>query len=182
MILLQPFLSRKAQFVIPSLSESSDEWIFQKFIYANLVFPTKYFCAFANFPPVIVHSGKPSVVGKPDRVEAAADRFEKLAVPFPAHFFKRAETFPSRRVAGEDAVLAVDDTRHQIPLFIHIRHSLLPGYRLRRRGHIRHDFRKKFLQLFVFFFCEWGAGVSLYAAFPETFVEVAFEKFLDHVE
>lgn len=182
LILLQPFFGCQAQFVIPSLPESSDEWLFQKFIYPDLVFPTQYFCAFAYLPPVIVNSGKPSVVGKPDRVEAAADRFEKLAVSFPAQFFKSAETFSSGRVAGEDAVFAVDDTRHQISLFIYIRHSLLPRHLLRRRGHIRHDFRKKFLQPFVFLFCKGGAGVSLYAAFPETFVEVAFEKFLNHVE
>ena len=59
------------ELVVPFLSESLYERLFKELIEADFIFSAYHFCAFTNFPAVVVYSGEGAVFFYPHRVEIA---------------------------------------------------------------------------------------------------------------
>ena len=60
-----------SELVVPFLSESLYERLFKELVEADFIFSAYHFCAFANFPSVVVYSGEGAVFFHPHRVEIA---------------------------------------------------------------------------------------------------------------
>ena len=60
-----------SELVVPFLSESLYERLFKELVEADFIFSAYHFCAFTNFPSVVVYGGEGAVFFHPYGVEIA---------------------------------------------------------------------------------------------------------------
>lgn len=109
-------------------------------------------------------------------------RLVAVDLPFKPGFLYGAQAFPTFGITGENAVTAVDDRGHEVPLAVIIARSLLFGHLSGCRGHQRDEFVDSGIEFLELLVGEGGAGVPLDAACSETAVEVTYEEAFDEIE
>ena len=119
-VLPEIFRSGKFKFGIPIFSESGNQRTFQELICAHAESAAESLGRTAYFPAVHVDCGEAVIFLKPDRIEPTGYGFHIGNTAFAESLFKRAQAFPSCRVAGVDTIATVYDLSHQIAVGISI--------------------------------------------------------------
>lgn len=170
------------EFLIPLGAETTGKRLFEEFIGWQTVLAAEYFGAFAYIPAVQVHCRESRVFGDSYRIQVARYGFHEVYASLAIGFLYGALAHAALAEAGECALGTVDQCGDQIAFLVNVGHTVFFECATARRGEVIENRRQYFFKFLFFFGSYRSSGIALYAAFAQTFVEVAQKFSFQEVE
>ena len=108
-MLFEEMLGCDFQLLVPFLSETAYQWLFEELIRSYTLCAPQHFGTFAYLPAMEIYGREGVILFDSDRIEGAGYRFEESRASLPSGFFQGAEADTAGSIGGENAVSPIDN-------------------------------------------------------------------------
>ena len=171
-------LGNVAKFVIPGLTETADEGFAEELIDGELEFAAFLDGRTTDIPTMILQTDES--VGEfafTDGIERTGDGLAPMGASFAEGFICGAEAAAVGTIAGEDTVLAIDNTGDEVAFAVGVGNALGVDQTLGLGAEVWPDIVEYGLEMSHFVHGQWGTAVAFHAALPFAGFEIAAEAF-----
>ena len=175
---LLQFVCHLAEFIVPFLTETADERVAKEHVDGEMKLTAFLHCRLADVPPMVLKPHKAVRKGfLAYGIHGTGDGLAPSRTAFPEGLVRGTITAAVCTIAGEHAVLTIDNAGHEVAFAVRISHTLCVNETLRLGTQVGPYFIEHPFKLDHFIQVQGGTAVAFHAALALACIKVAAEAF-----